>query len=148
MEKSLVNFFFSIRDQLCEYNSLVLRGTRLVIPKELRNKCIGLANSGHLGIVGTKQRLRSKVWWPGLDKDVEKIVKSCHGCQLVSAMPRPEPLNPTPLPTGPLKQLSIDLLGPLPSGQYVFVVVDYYSRYYEIDIMKDTTSKKIISCVY
>ncbi|XP_062576186.1 uncharacterized protein K02A2.6-like [Saccostrea cucullata] len=107
-------------------------------------QCVQLAHQGHIGIVGTKQQLRTKVWWPGMDKEVEKYVKSCHGCQITSAFPKPEPISPTPLPTGPWQELGIDILGPLTSGQYVLVVVDYYSRYYEIEVTKDITSEKII----
>ena len=35
-------------------------------------------------------------------------------------------------------------MGPLPSGEYVFVVVGYYSRYFEVDILKSVTSATII----
>ncbi|XP_033641983.1 uncharacterized protein K02A2.6-like [Asterias rubens] len=145
-DKSSVNYF-PIRNELSSIGYLVLRGTRLVIPKTLRTKCVELAHRGHLGIVGTKQRLRSKVWWPNMDKDVLRLVRSCHGCQLVSAMPNPEPLHPTQMPTGPWQDLAIDLLGPLPSKHYVFVVVDYYSRFYEVEIMKDTTTAKIVNAL-
>ncbi|XP_052682769.1 uncharacterized protein K02A2.6-like [Crassostrea angulata] len=82
-----------------------------------------------------------------MDKEVEKYVKSCHGCQITSAYPKPEPISPTSLPTGPWQELANDLLGPLTSGQYVLVVVDYFSRYYEIEITKDITSEKIIDAL-
>ena len=41
--------------------------------------------------------------------------------------------------------MSIDLLGPLPTGESILVVVDYYSRHYEIDIMRSTVASKVIS---
>lgn len=145
-EKSCVEYF-PFRDEFCSIGYLVLRGSRIVIPRSLRKQCVELAHQGHLGIVGTKQQLRTKVWWPGMDKEVEKYVKSCHGCQITSAYPKPEPISPTPLPTGPWQELAIDLLGPLTSGQYVLVVVDYFSRYYEIEITKDITSEKIIDAL-
>ena len=134
-----------MRTEFSKLGYLILRGTRILIPKPLRLQCISLAHEGHLGIVGTKQMLRSKVWWPKIDKDVENYVKSCHGCQITSTMPNPEPLEPTKLPDGPWQDLAIDLLGPLPSGHYILVVIDYYNRYYEIDIMKDTSSDRIIN---
>lgn len=81
-------------DELCSIGKLVLRGTRIVIPKKLRPRVLSLAHEGYLGIVGTKQKLRSKVWWPGMEKDAEKHFKTCYGCQLVS---RPSP----PSPSGP-----------------------------------------------
>ena len=49
--------------------------TRIVIPKQLRCQVLELAHEGHPGIVAMKQRLRTKVWWPGIDKEVEKEKK-------------------------------------------------------------------------
>ncbi|XP_015749019.1 PREDICTED: uncharacterized protein K02A2.6-like [Acropora digitifera] len=91
-----------------------------------------------------KQRLRSKVWWPGIDRQAEKFCKTCHGCQLVSHPANPEPIKPTPLPRGSWQDLAVDLLGPLPSGDSVLVVVDYVSRFYETGVMRSTTTEKII----
>lgn len=47
--------------ELCTIGQLILRGTRIVIPKKLRPRVVSLAHEGHLSIVGTKQRLRQKV---------------------------------------------------------------------------------------
>jgi len=130
--------------ELCVIGQLVLRGTRIVLPSKLRSQAISLAHEGHLGIVGTKQNLRSKVWWPRMDKAAEKFCKSCYGCQLVARADPPEPLKSTTLPEGPWQDLAIDLLGPLPSGHSILVVVDYYSRYYEYAIMTSTVTEKVI----
>ncbi|XP_041377323.1 uncharacterized protein K02A2.6-like [Gigantopelta aegis] len=75
---------------------------------------------------------------------MEYKCRSCHGCQLVSQPEHPEPIESTKLPSEPWQALAADLLGPLPDGSYIFVVVDYYSRYFEIDILKTTTSEKLI----
>lgn len=136
--------YYPIRDEICQLGYLVLRGTRLVIPQALQLKCFRLAHQGHLGSVGTKQQLRTKVCWPHMDKDVEKYVKSCHGCQIVEGSTRPEEITPTPLPTGPWQDVAIDYMGPLPSGHFVLLVVDYYSRYFEIEITKDTSTEKLV----
>ncbi|GFO29557.1 hypothetical protein PoB_005606200 [Plakobranchus ocellatus] len=44
---------------------------QLVIPKSLQDKCIDLTHEGYLGIVKTKQLLREKIWFPGIDAKVE-----------------------------------------------------------------------------
>ena len=139
--------YIPVCGELCVIGKLILRGTRIVIPSKLRSRVLGLAHEGHPGIVSMKQRLRSKVWWPGIDKDTEKFCKTCHGCQLVSSPANPEPIKSTPLPSGPWQDLAIDLLGPLPSGESVLVIVDYFSRYYEVEVMRSTTSEKVIKCL-
>ena len=68
----------------------------------------------------------------------------CHGCQIVSGKPCPEPMKRTVLPEGPWQDVAADLLGPLPGGEYVFVVVDYCSRYFEIEILKSVLSRDIV----
>ena len=78
-----------------------------------------------------------------MDKETEGFCKTRLGCQLVSSHAHPEPIKPTPLTQGPWQHLALDLLGPLLSGDSVLVVVDYFSRYYEIEIMCSTTSAEI-----
>ena len=51
------------------------------------------------------------------------------GFQLVSRSANPEPIKPTPLPRGPWQDLAVDLLGPLPSGDSVLVLIDYVSKF-------------------
>ncbi|XP_011858920.1 PREDICTED: uncharacterized protein K02A2.6-like [Vollenhovia emeryi] len=75
-------------NELCFYGNILLRGSKIVIPQTLRKDVLDAAHEGHPGIVAMKGRLRSKVWWPRIDKDAEKIVKSCKGCTLVG-MPNP-----------------------------------------------------------
>ena len=76
-------YYSSVKNELCIIGQLVMRGTRIVIPQALRNEVLRLAHEGHQGIVKMKNRLRSKVWWPKMDGDAERICKRCHGCQVV-----------------------------------------------------------------
>ena len=122
--------------ELCVIGQLVLRGTRIIIPSKLQPRTLALAHEGHLGVVGTKQNLRTRVWWPGMDK--------ADGCQLVARPDPPEPIWSTALRDGPWKDLAVDLMGPLPSGHSLLVIVDYYSRFYEVEVMQSTTTEKII----
>ena len=82
-----------------------------------------------------------------MDKAAERYCRTCHGCQLVARSDPPEPLKPTPLLPGPWEDLAVDIMGQLPSGHYMLVVVDYYSRYYEVAILQSTTTGKAIECL-
>ncbi len=107
-------------------------------------EAIKLAHEGHQGMTGAKARLSTKVWWPGMEADVEKHARSCPGCQLVGKATAPEPISSKQLLPGKWEDLAVDLLGPLPIGDYILVEVDYYTRYYEVAITTSTTSSRII----
>jgi len=117
----------AVRNEITTVGRVVLRGTRIVIPKALQRKTIMLAHEGHQGIVKTKARLRTKVWFPLMDKMAEDLCRACHDCQLVTQSSKPEPIKRTELPEGPWQHLAADLLGPLANGDYLFVAIDYYS---------------------
>jgi len=121
----------ALRNEFSSCDGVILRGTKIVIPYSLRQDVLSLAHEGHQGIVKTKQRLRLKVWWPGIDKEAEILCRSCRSCQLVSSSDAPSPVTPTKMPSGPWKFVSIDLLGPLPDGRSLVVLVDYFSRWFE-----------------
>lgn len=130
--------------ELCFAGDILLRGTRIVMPTTLREQTIQLAHEGHPGICVMKQRLRSKVWWPKIDDDAEKCVKTCRSCILVSAPSAPEPMMRKELPQRPWDHLAMDFMGPLPSGHHLFVIVDYYSRFIEVEIMTKINADEAI----
>ena len=107
-----------LKDELLVYSGVVLRGNRIVVPSKLRERAVDLAHVGHQGIVKTKSLIREKVWFPGIDKMVKDKVDNYLACQAVtpSKSSRIEPLQMTPLPSGPWKMLAMDFLGPFPSG--------------------------------
>lgn len=132
--------FRMVSNELCEVQGVLLRGDRIVIPKSLRNSVLTAAHDGHPGITMMKNHLRSNVWWPKLDSDVETLVKNCRGCTLVAAPEKPEPLKRSKLPSAPWQVLALDFLGPLPEGQYLLVVIDCYSRFMEVCEMTTITA--------
>ena len=50
----------------------------------------------------------------------------------------------TPLPEGPWQNLSADFCGPLPSGEYLLVIIDDYSRYPVVEIVTTTSANAVI----
>ena len=41
------------------------------MPQSLRKKVVNLAHEGHQGVVKSKERLRTKVWWSDMDREAE-----------------------------------------------------------------------------
>ncbi|KAL9968936.1 hypothetical protein ACROYT_G021087 [Oculina patagonica] len=91
---------------------VILLGTRIVVPQALRKRVVSLADKGHQGVVKTKKRLRTKAWWPGMDRDAKGRFAECYGCQLVTKNVPPPPVKPTSLPSQPWEEVAVDLMGP------------------------------------
>ena len=138
--------YVCVRNELTIIGHVILRGTRIVIPEKLRQRVLRLAHEGHQGIVKMKERLRSKMWWPGVDKEAERKCRECYGCQLVTKETIIPPVKTTRLPERPWQDLALDLLGPLPTGEHLLVLIDYFSRWVEVDVIYSTTSEVIIKC--
>lgn len=138
----------SFRFELCRSGNILLRGDRLVIPQDLQSRTIEIAHESHPGIVVMKRRLRQKVWWPRIDKQVEVFVKKCKGCTLVSMPDPPEPLIRTELPNRPWAHIAVDFVGPLPSGHNLLVFIDYCSRFTEVVIMKQITASLTVKALH
>ena len=129
---------------LNEHNGIILRGSRIVLPESLRLKAIQIAHEGHQGLVKTKQLLREKVWYPGIDKLAKHTVDTCLLCQANGPNSRQEPLRMTTLPPQPWHTVNIDFCGPFLGGSYLLVVIDAYSRFPEVEIVSSTSAKSTI----
>ena len=75
-------------------SDLILRRSRIVIPRALRKQTLALTREGHQGIVKTKQLIREKVWFPNVDHEVEVLLSSCLPCQANGPNTKPDPLTP------------------------------------------------------
>ena len=135
----------SVSHELTVIGQVVLRGTQITPPSCYRDRILMLANECHQGIVKSKERLRSKVWWPAIDRQGDMTCKACLSCQAVSQPLLPAPVKSTGLPEGPWEDLATNLLGPLPTGETLLVTVDYNSRYFEVDILRSTTAQSVIN---
>ena len=125
---------------------VILRGTRIAIPKKLQERVVNLAHEGHQGVVKTKSLLREKVWFPGIDKMVEKKVQSCCACLISTPESKREPLLMSPLPKAPWSEVSMDF-AELPNSEYLLIITDDYSRYPVVETVKSTSANTVIPIV-
>ena len=75
---------------------------------------------------------------------VENIVSKCIPCQANSNRKSSEPLQMSELPKGAWLKLSIDFCGPIPTGEYLLVVVDEFSRYPVVHVTRSTSADTIM----
>ena len=141
-----VSQYQQIKQELSISNGVILRGTRIIVPGKLQRRMVMLAYSEHQGIVKTKRFLRDSVWFPGIDKKVEELVKGCVPCQVTNHDPKPpsELLQMSPLPQGPWQELFMDFCGHFPNGDYLLVVTDDFSRFPKVEILRSTSAKAVI----
>ena len=137
--------YFKVRRELSVQGNLILRGSKLVIPRKLQARVLSILHETHQGIYRSKALLREKVWWAGISNDVERLISNCAICQRLANPERPPPVQPSELPNGPWEKIGIDLTGPFKGGYYCLVIMDYYSRYPEVEILKSITSQTIIN---
>ncbi|XP_049514006.1 uncharacterized protein LOC125941102 [Dermacentor silvarum] len=113
---------------------------QLVVPAELREFVLKMAHegimAGHQGTKRTTDRVLEEFYWPGVQSNVTRFVKSCDTCQrtvpkhLVGRVP----LGSMPIVETPFQRVAIDIVGTLsPSSEkgnrYVLTMVDYATRY-------------------
>uniref|UniRef100_A0A8C4NCD8 Gypsy retrotransposon integrase-like protein 1 n=1 Tax=Eptatretus burgeri TaxID=7764 RepID=A0A8C4NCD8_EPTBU len=140
----------AVKDELTVTNDdVILRGSRLVQPAVLHTRAIVnfIAHEGHQGLTKTKALIRSKVWFPGIYSMTECILRKCSPYQANSNRQHSEPLNMSMLPSGPWQNLSTDFCGPLPTGEYLLVITDEYSRYPVVELTHSPSPEKVIPIV-
>ena len=133
-------------------HGVILRQDRMYIPDveigpglgSLQRLVVDLAHEGHQGVVKCKRLLRGKVWFPQMDKLVELKIAGCRGCQASTRTVTRDPLRPTPLPERAWQHVDMDFWGPLPSGDYLLVVIDEYSRYPVVEPTQSTGGDTVI----
>ena len=92
-------------------------------------------------MVKTKKLLQEKVWFPGIEEMARTLIQNCIVCQANGPEIRPQPLTMTPLPPKPWHTV---ICGPFPTGEYLLVVIDAYSRFPEVEIVHSTAGKGTI----
>ena len=76
-----LKLYYSVRDELTVVNNLILKGRKIVIPRTLIKEMIQILHTDHLGIERTKVNARSTMYWPNIDKDIDKMISNCNACQ-------------------------------------------------------------------
>ena len=97
--------------------------------------------------------LRRGHYWPTLLRDATDLVRKCKICQdhaKISRLPS-EPLTSITSPW-PFQQWGLDILGPLPLGKgqckFIIVVVDYFTKWAEVEPLATITEHKIRNFVW
>ena len=133
--------YYPVAAELTMEDGILMRGQRIVIAASLRMDILEKLHEGHQGIVKCRERARQSVWWPGLSRRLEELVKSCPEC-CKHKVQRPQPLQPSETPQLPWQKVATDLFQWKKSSY--LLVVDYYSRWIEVARLTSETSEAVI----
>ena len=135
--------YFQRRQEVSVDRGCLFRGSRLIIPIDCQEQVLSELHVGHQGIVKMKGLARSHVWWPGMDKQIENLVRSCQACQSTRNQPPVVPLHPWPWSTSPWERIHVDFAGPF-LGSMFLVLVDSHSKWMEVEPMESTTTERTV----
>ena len=121
-------------------------GKQDLSPKSSERQSRGPCTGWTPRAVKTKRRIRGKVWFSGVDNVVKEEVDNCLPCQAATngKAERLKPVKTTTLPSTPWKELALDFVRPLRSGEYLTVATTEYSRIPEAEIVASTSAGSTI----
>ena len=125
-------------------HNLILCSNRIVILTSLQLGAIDHTHATHQGLAKTKSLLREKVCFPDIDNMVKNTIARSRPCQATGRPVPQEPLQMIDMPDGPWQKIHVDFYGPLPPGGYLLVVIDRYSRYPEVEIVRSSKASSAI----
>ena len=86
-KKELMNQKVKTNNIFSTCNGILMYGERVVIPAVFTKKILKYFHIGLPGMSRMKAPMRSYVYWPGMNKDIENMVKSCKSCASVAKEP-------------------------------------------------------------
>ncbi|XP_046744301.1 uncharacterized protein K02A2.6-like [Diprion similis] len=134
--------FFLRKNTLSVEQNCVIWENRVLVPDLLQKKVLDLLHEGHSGIVQTKMLARSFVWWPGIDKAIENLVKEWEFCQRMVDDVEAVTSHPWSWTINILERVHLDF------GEYkgteLLILRDSFSKWVEVFVMTTTTSQSVI----
>ncbi|UYV70568.1 K02A2.6-like, partial [Cordylochernes scorpioides] len=134
--------YWEFKEELHEWQNLICRGNKLLIPKTQRNDILKILHASHQGINNTIALAKRSIYWPGMNKEIEELINNCSICQQTSRANLKEPMLPHQAPDYPWQKVGIDIFQ-IESLKYL-LIVDYFSKYPEIYQLQDMTTDTII----
>ncbi len=115
-------------------NGLLKKKGKLVVAEATRTALITASHcnltTAHPGKGKTKELLKERYYWSGMDDDIERFVSNCHSCRR-SKVPRdkaPGLLHPLPIPDRPWQHISIDFKEMPPDRDGMSIVCVFVDR--------------------
>ena len=110
----------------------------------MRLQILDCIHTSHLGLTKCRSMARTSVWWLGFSTQIGDLDTRCHTYAKEQPTPR-EPLMPLPFPARPWERVATDLYDF--QWRKYFIVVHYYSRWFDIKKLFEETSHSVIKAL-
>ena len=139
----LVQIYFAFRDELAIHDGIVFRGERVVVPASQRSVLKEKIHSSHLGIDGCLRRAKECLFWPNMTSEIREYISTCSICRTYETANQRETLMSHDIPDRPWAKVGTDLFAK--DGRDYLITVDYYSNFWEVDLLPSTESTMVIN---
>ncbi|XP_059580407.1 uncharacterized protein K02A2.6-like [Alligator mississippiensis] len=136
--------FSSHQHELSAHKGCLLCGSCVIIPEAGCQTILTTLHAAHLGIVRMKALARSHVWWPGMDNDIERVVRESSICQATHHNLPKAPVFPWEMTNYPWSCIRIDVAGTF-QGKNFLIVVELYSKWLEVITVSTLTSTATVT---
>jgi transposase InsO family protein len=102
-----------------------------------------LIHEGHLGLNKCLRRAKNIMFWPGMTGQIKQVCDNCQICALFRKNNSKEPIQFHDVPKFPWLKLGSDIFEL--NRQYYLIVVDYYSKFFEVVQLNNLSSRTIIN---
>ena len=141
--KSLQDYW-NYRDELRILDRLILKGRRIVVPCKCRDEILDQLHKGHFGIDNTKLELET-VYWPGINKDIENLARTCNTCQVNSRRNNKDLVMPRELPVTLWSTFEMDIFT-LDDHSFL-LIVDVTSRFPVVQILNSESCRLVLNAL-
>ena len=134
--------YWNYKEELTVQDGVLYKEIKVIVPISMRPQTIARVHSSHLGPDACVRRARDVLFWPSMAGQIKEQVQNCEVCNDFLARQQKEPLMTHKIPDTPWSKVGQDLFT---YGSETFLVtVDYYSDYFELDLLQDATTESVI----
>ena len=139
----LAREYWSFKEELSVEDGLLFKSDRIVVPRSLRAEVLDEIHGAHMGESKSLSFARDYVFWPSMTAQIKDRVSSCSICNAFRNRQQRESLHPHDIPGLPWQVVGTDLFDY--AGQTYLLVTDFYSKYFEIELLRQNTARCVIN---
>ena len=125
-----IKCYWSFREDITVTEDIVVKGHRIIVPKDMREYMLNQVHKGHFGMDKCKMRMSNCCYWPNVNKEIEEMIRNCPTClEFAPAKPKTKKKDMLhhEVPSTPWTKLATDIFHF--QGANYLILVDYTSKF-------------------